>query len=264
MKILLFSALALSFFVAPTLVGAQENEARQEFRAGIAAVRADDWEVAREHFERAYELAPRASVLANLAAAQRQTGQLVEAKASYEEWLRDPPSGPLSRQVRQELEELRPLVPTINVQVRGVMPGDSLYVDGRPATINEDVDVNPGWREIEVERSGRTVAALRVNIDEGDHEEVQLTVRDMPSARETATSGTRREVTDSPRIRFDGENGDTDEVTEDDDEGSLTWLWVTLGVVAVGAAAGVTAAVLLGGPEDPFIGNAPPGWALIR
>ena len=214
-----------------------------------------------EHFERAYELAPRASVLANLAAAQRQTGQLVEAKASYEEWLRDPPSGPLRRQVQNELEELRPLVPSINVQVRGTQPGDTLYVDGRPATINEDVDVNPGWREIEVERSGRTVAALRVNMDEGDHEEVQLTVRDAPTARQTASAG--RDDEDGPQIRFDDETPN-DEVDEEDEGGSLTWLWVTLGVVVVGAAAGVTAAVLLGGPEDPFIGNAPPGTAVIR
>ena len=47
MKLLFFSALVLSFLSAPTIVGAQENEAREEFRAGIAAVRADDWEVAR-------------------------------------------------------------------------------------------------------------------------------------------------------------------------------------------------------------------------
>ena len=89
MKLFLLSALALSLFAVPTWASAQEDEAREEFRAGIAAVRDDNWEVARGHFERAYELSPRASVLANLAAAQRQTGLLVEAKASYEEWLRE-------------------------------------------------------------------------------------------------------------------------------------------------------------------------------
>ncbi|MFK8001264.1 MAG: tol-pal system YbgF family protein [Polyangiales bacterium] len=259
MKLFLLSALALSFFVVPPAAGAQEDEAREEFRAGIAAVRADDWEVARGHFERAYELAPRASVLANLAAAQRQTGMLVEAKASYEEWLRDPPRGPLRRQVRAELQELEPLVPSINVLVRGAQPGDTLLIDGNVAMPNEDIEVNPGWREVEVERGDRVVASLRVNIDEGDHEEVQLTVRAVPSAAET---GSRSDAVGSPTIRFDER---PDEVEEDEEEGgSLTWLWVTLGVVAVGAAAGVTAAVLLGGPEDPFIGNAPPGWALIR
>jgi hypothetical protein len=46
---------------------------------------------------------------------------------------------------------------------------------------------------------------------------------------------------------------------EDDDEGgaNLTWLWVTLGVLAV--AGGVTAAVLVttssGGPDDGSLGN---------
>jgi hypothetical protein len=257
-----FFTLALAFslvFSAVSLSAAQDDEAREEFRAGIAAVRADDWEVARGHFERAYELSPRASVLANLAAAQRQTGQLVEAKASYEEWLRDPPRGPLRRQVRAELNELQPLVPTLNVQVRGSQPGDSLIVDGRTATINEDVDVNPGWREIEVERGDRTVASLRVNIDEGDHEEVQLTVRSVPDAAETASAGT--DLEENPRIRFDDGNGET--VDEEDEDGSLTWLWITLGVVVVGAAAGITAAVVVG-QEDPFVGNAPRGSVVIR
>lgn len=260
MKLLLLSALALSLFAVPTWASAQEDEAREEFRAGIAAVRADNWEVARGHFERAYELSPRASVLANLAAAQRQTGLLVEAKASYEEWLRDPPDGPLRRQVRAELRELEPLVPTLNVLVRGAQPGDTLLVDGNVAMPNENIEVNPGWREIQVERGDRAVASLRVNIDEGDHEEVQLTVRSVPSAVET---GSRADETERPRIRFDEEPDEIQE-EEDDEGGSLAWLWVTLSVVVVGAAAGVTAAVLLGGPEDPFIGNAPPGFAVIR
>ena len=259
MKLFLGLALALLFFGAPPRAAAQEEEARREFRAGIAAARSDDWEVARSHFERAYELAPRASVLANLAAAQRQTGQLVEAKASYEEWLRDPPSGPLRRQVRAELRELQPLVPSLNVQVRGALPNDVLLIDGREATVNEDFDVNPGWREIEVERRGRTVASLRVNIDEGDHEEVQLTVRDAPSPSETAS--TVRDDPEETPMRFEGPAAAAEE--DEDEGGSLTWLWVTLGVVAVGAAAGVTAAILLG-PDDPFIGNAFPGSAVIR
>ena len=263
MKLFLLLAFTFCVFAAPA--SAQEDEARQEFRAGISAVRADDWETARAHFERAYELSPRASVLANLAAAQRQTGQLVEAKASYEEWLRDPPSGRLQRQVRAELEELVPLVPTLNVQVRGAQPGDRLFIDGQEATINESLDVNPGWREIEVEREGRTVASLRVNIDEGDHEEVQLTARSVPSATETASRAQREdEDEETPGIRFDDERTGVGNAEEEDEGGSLTWLWVTLGVVVVGAAAGVTAAVLLSGPEDPFIGNAPPGFALIR
>lgn len=263
MKLLLPLALALSFLTQPIVAAAQDDEAREEFRAGIAAVRSDDWEVARGHFERAYELAPRASVLANLAAAQRQTGQLVEAKASYEEWLRDPPRGPLRRQVRAELEELRPLVPSLNVLVRGAQPGDSLFIDGREADVNEDVDVNPGWREVEVQRRGRTVASLRVNIDEGDHEEVQLTVRSAPSPTETAAANTRDDDDPETPIRFDDGPSTGETADEDDEGGSLTWLWVTLGVLAVGAAAGVTTAIVLG-QESPFVGNAPRGSVVLE
>ncbi|MFT5354486.1 MAG: hypothetical protein ACI9KE_001691 [Polyangiales bacterium] len=259
MKFLTLTALAFSLvFSAVSLSAAQDDDAREEFRAGIAAVRADDWEVARGHFERAYELSPRASVLANLAAAQRQTGQLVEAQASYQEWLRDPPRGRLQRQVRAELEALEPLVPTLNVLVRGAQPGDTLFVDGQVAMPNEDIAVNPGWRDVEIERGDRTVASLRVNIDEGDHEEVQLTVRSVPNASETASAGIDLEET--PRIRLDDENGET---VDEDEDGSLTWLWITLGVVVVGAAAGITAAVVLG-QEDPFVGNAPRGSVVIR
>ncbi len=256
----LVTLFALAVFSSPSRVRAQDEEAaRAEFNEGVAAVRVDDWETARDHFERAYELAPRPSVLVNLAGAQRQTGMLVEALASYRLWLENPPNARQRRRVQQEVADLEPRIPSLTVSAVGTLPTDEFLVDGDPVQPNVATAFNPGWREVEVQRDGRTLASLRVNLDEGDEEEVQLTIRNVPSPTDTART-VDPEDPEAPPIL----NTRTEE-EEEEESGSKTWLWVTIGVVAAAAiGGGIMAGVLLSGDEDPFVGNTIPGTVTVR
>lgn len=226
-----------------------EAEARREFRAGLESARAEDWQGAREHFERAYALVPRPSILANLASAQRQTGQLLAARSSYRLWLENP-EAELTDRVRDELDEVEGMIPRITIEVdEGFGAGDLVTLDGDVVEPGEAIDVDPGRCSIAVRRRGEVIVEVRVDADPSEHEVVSLVV--------PAAGITPREVAIA-------------ETTRSEDPGAVqpapsrTWLWVTLGVIAVvGAAVGVALA-LRGGGADPFQGSVPPGSVTVR
>lgn len=229
---------------------AQEEEAvaRREFRAGLDAARAEDWQEALEHFERAYELVPRSSILANLASAQRQTGQLLAARRSYQLWLEDPEPA-LTERVRVELAEVQRLIPQITIEVdQGFGSGDAITLDGDEVRQDEAIDVDPGRRSIAVRRQGEVVVQVRVDADPGEREVVSLVV--------PAGGITPRDVAIADAVQAE----DPGEV---EPAPSRTWLWVTLGVVAVAGAA-VALALATRGGADPFRGSIPPGSVVVR
>lgn len=241
-----------------TALAQDEERARELFGEGVEALQNEEWERARTLFEEAYELAPRVSVLTNLATAQAQSGQLVEALASYETLLDDPPDRRTRRRLRTIVRELRPRIPTLTVRVIGGRPRDELLIDGDVVAANDPVTVNPGWRQVEVQREGEVVAAARVRVDEGAQEEAELEVR-VPTPAEVAAA--------QPIERIEAPDPIDVAVREPEEEegGSKTWLWVTLAVVGA-AAVGATVAIvaLSGGGEDRFVGNVAPGTADVR
>ncbi|MEZ4338909.1 MAG: tetratricopeptide repeat protein [Sandaracinaceae bacterium] len=111
---------------------AQTEEARQEFEAGVAASREGRWVEARGHFERAAELAPRPTVLANLGSAQQQTGQLVEARDSYRRFLAVSTDPKPPERIRAESRRSSRGSGASRSWLDGDRPGDVVLLDGRP------------------------------------------------------------------------------------------------------------------------------------
>src|SRR5262249_25318213 len=97
---------------------ADTARARALFQQGLDAARAEHWVDARDAFVQSLGIAERPSTLLNLAAAQVQTGQLVEGAASYRRFLEiatDAREAAHRTQAEAALTALEPRIPHVTV-----------------------------------------------------------------------------------------------------------------------------------------------------
>lgn len=133
---------------------ADRAQALSHLQSGITAAQAGDWETARAQFTEAYGYVPSTRVLMNLAGAQRHTGQLVEARESYQRWLREATErdAQFRPTIEQEIAELEQELPQVVVTLHGAVPGDTVELDGAPVTTGEAHAANPGNHVVVVRR----------------------------------------------------------------------------------------------------------------
>lgn len=242
--------LGLSAVVAAVPATAQDD-ARALFREGVSAFRADRFEEARDAFQRAFELSNRPSILVNLGSAQRQLGELLEARASYRQFLEISDDRRLKRRVQAELEDVEALIPVLTIRVQNLAPGDRVTVDGQTLTsIEEPFETNPGLREVQVLRGERILSSVSVRCEPEGREEVSLTVPAFVEPEQVAQQ----------TVEPDDNNGAIVGSTDDDDDGPNVGLIVGLSAAAVAAVVAVVVVILVaGGGDDPFQGNLIPG-----
>lgn len=240
------SAGLLAVCLAWTALGpstAEAQDARELFTQGVEAMGAEQYERARDLFKQAYELSQRPNILVNLGSAQRQVGELLEARASYERFLEESDDRRLNRRVEQELEDVESLIPQLTIRVENLGGGDRVQVDHEDVeTLDEPFEINPGLREVRVMRGERELTSIRVRVEPEGRELVELSVPDVTDPAEVAIA-----------------QPDPDPDPDPDPGGSNVGVivGVTLGVVAVAVA--VVLAIVLSGGEDPFQGSIPPG-----
>jgi hypothetical protein len=214
--------------------------ARRQFRQGLAAARRDDWERARDAFQRSYDLSQRPITLLNLAGALLQTGRLVEGSEAYRQFLRG--DDRVTDRHRDEAEEalatVETRVPHARIRVLGFAADDTLTLDEfdlDPAAIGEELPVDPGDHVIAVTRAGHEPVRTSWHIEEGETRDVIVDVRSL-----------------APAVDLNAANDPVDEPTILESP----WLWVAAGVLVAG---GITAGILIAGGEgDPAVGNLPP------
>lgn len=237
---------------APAPAAAQSaNEtalARRFFRAGIQAARSRSWDEAREAFQRSYDLSPRPVTLLNLAAAQAESGRLVEASESYRRFLHDVTQGRHSRAAEQALAGLEPRIPHLDITIAGLTDDHVIRLDGDElshAALGSALPVDPGRHELMVVAPDGDATHETVSVGEGDRASVRLR---------------------APMVRLPVAPPPND----DDDEGGISpWVWVGAGAAAVTAAV-VLIVVTTGGSGgspprgDPFTGTLGPGYWEIR
>lgn len=219
------------------------EQARQLFERGLASLAAERWEEARGLFEQAWELAPRPSILVNLGTAQRQSGQLVEARDSYRTFLERYPTHELAARTRDSLAEVEALIPHVTIQVEGLRDGDEVFLDETPVpALGTRFEANPGLRQVSLWRGGRMVQSVRVRVElEGD-EEVFLHASELDPSQVAASATATETGTDpaTPTTSTSESHGD--------DTGLIVGL-VIGAIVVVGAA--VTVGVVLGTQDSP-------------
>ncbi len=226
--VLLLAASAEAQRAEPT--DAELQEARALFVAGEAAIESGRWADAVERFSRAYELSGVPVALYNVAYSLRSLGRHRESRDTFRRLLRDHPDldpdlGAESERYLRE-EEARVAV---------------LSVAGLDAETRYDVrlDVRP------IEDDG--ARPLRIDADPGGH---TLTIRS-PATEPYIWEGTLaegQELTVEAELvpaRIGGGEvgggGGGGPVTPPDEGGLLSspWFWIAVGVVVLGAGAGV-------------------------
>ena len=214
--------------------------ARANYTAGVEASTEGRWVAARQAFERAYAVAPFAPVAYNLATAQGETGQIVEASESYRRFLRrcssrDTPD--LQADARELLRRLTPRIAHLTIVIEHFDVGrDHLEVDGEElagAVVGAEIPFNPGPHSLRVLRRREEAGTADFTLAEGQHQTVEV---------------------DAPTLAFaDPEPGDQGTGSRGGgggglDDGALAGILVGVGL-AIAAAVVITVVVLTLGAE---------------
>ena len=292
-----FATAALVFAIgalsAPT-ARAQTDDARARsrahFMAGVEHLQGDRPEEAIEELEAARSLYPTASVHFNLGLAYREVGRARDAISAFERFLAasgdDLPEA-RGEEVDRYLRSLRASLGVLRVQA---FPEQAtIFVDDEPVGRGRvRLELDPGTYQLTVRSEGHLDADREVEVAPGSDEVVRLQLEERVSAGTLALDVTPEEATVSVdgRVRGMGDlelqlspgphslllEYETARREQDfeivagerlslslsvDASDDLTWLWVTLALVAVagGAAATVTYFALNPSDQPPLQGN---------
>lgn len=178
----------LTIFAGTPAAAAQPSEHDQAvelFRRGVAAAREEQWVAARRAFERAYELLPRPEILINLAAAQAQTDQLVEAQRGYREILATDGVDPrLREEAERALLDLDRETPRVHVTIGGLAPGDRVALDDATVTtasLEGDLSVDPGPHTVIVTHGDTLLTRAEFTAERGRTIAVPMTITSRPA-----------------------------------------------------------------------------------
>lgn len=235
---------------AQTPTASETTLAREQFRAGVAAVREARWTDALSAFQRSYALVPQPITLLNIAGAQVETGQLVAGAESYRRFLAQATDGAAAEhrtEASEALARAEARVAHATVDVIGMESADQLTLDAQPlgrATVGMSIPVDPGPHVFAVRRGGDELARVSVTFRVADLQRVSLAVRS------GAMVGADPVVPDAPPPRRGGVL-------------RSPWFWTVVGVVVAGGAA---TAVVLATRSDPetYAGNLNPGRVTVR
>lgn len=180
---ILLVGLPLTAIALPQRALAQADDrtaARAEFEQGSAAFAANSYELALQHFQEAYRLAPHPNVRLNIANCYDQLDRPIEALFHYELFLSESerPAAAQRREVDTAVRRLRTRVGSIALQV--TPDGALITIDGseqRRAPVAEPVRVVAGTHRIEVRLDGYQTETQTVEVAGGASARVALRLR---------------------------------------------------------------------------------------
>lgn len=148
-------------------------EARELFREGVNHARAQQWELALTAFQAAFALAPRPSVLFNLAAAQMRCGKLLASTANFRRFVasEDPAISRVQRQTAElQITRIEQRIPRLRVQIEGLKDGDRVLLDQTrvyPDELGHDMWLDPGVHTVRVDRPHGDQEVRTIAVSEG-------------------------------------------------------------------------------------------------
>lgn len=256
----LIASLTLACPMRATAQSAGElAEARRLFTAGLEAASDHRWQEARDLFEQSLAVTERASTLLNLAAAQAETGAVVEAAASYRRFL-EIATGRDARH-RDEAEEalarVEERIAHLELDATELSPGDRLEVDDRtilPAAMDDALPLDAGAHRVTVSRDGALVFDQEITLTEG----ARLTLAVEVAERTAAVA----EPVDEPAA-----SAGASTTPGSDGGGNDDAVWIGLGVTAgvlvvAGVVVGVVFATMPTASGELYMGNV--GDGVIR
>ena len=187
----LIMVLGIALQSATALADPQE-EAREHFERGVAAVDAGKLETAVTEFEQAYEAMPHFQVLYNLGQTHAALDRPLEAIEAYTGFLSDGGDDidPAQRaEVRGKIAELEKRVARLGIEVEPA--GALVTVDGKSlgaAPVDQHLHLMPGEHEVVVTHSGYVAQSRRVDIGAGDEAQITIVLAHEPAAEPLVVS----------------------------------------------------------------------------
>jgi hypothetical protein len=163
---------------------AEKDAAREMARRGAAYFDNGQWEMAREHFRRAYDIVGAPTLALMEARALVQLGSLMEAEDAYSRAVNvSVDSGnAVYRKAREdagaELAALRPRVPSLRIVAPASGPKPEVKVDGLPRTDFAWISLNPGTHLVSVSQRGLPDTWQSVTLREGDRRTIAIAERE--------------------------------------------------------------------------------------
>lgn len=164
------------------------EKARGHYERGLQLYQEEDYGAALTEFERAYELAPTAKLLYNMARIQRHQNNYVAALTNYQRYLAeggDAVPEDRRKEVEKEIAVLKPRLASVEVTVN--QPDAEVFIDDAPVCANMGnsgckgtsplsgpVFVNPGRRKVSASKAGFAVAAQSITVAGSDSVKVNL------------------------------------------------------------------------------------------
>jgi hypothetical protein len=241
----------------------QDEAAQQAFRAGVEAARQERWVDARVQFEQAYSLSPRPVVLINLAGAQARTGRLTEAARNYHRILDDqssPETASFRRAAAEVLPALEARIPRVRLRPSGLSPADVIRIDGETveaSALDEGQSLDPGDHTLVVQHGGIERARVLFTLAERELRYITLPLPAMASPGTSVVVGAGVTTLNQPALVTTPAESSTPRSWW-----ASPWTWTA--VVAIVAAASVTAFVVVGHRDETYAGNLPPGRISVR
>ncbi len=190
----------------------------------------------------------------NLAAAQAETGQLLEAAGSYRRFVAEPGGAPavLVSQAEEALAEVETRLARVTIAVDGLEDEDEVWLDEQVlghGSLGVALPVDPGAHVVTVARSGAPIGEARFEVDEGQEERVEVAATTRP-----APEPDNPLVAPAPEV--DGEEGSA--------IWSSPWLWTGIGIVVVAAILVPILVVSANASGSPHMGTLGAGSLLFQ
>ncbi|WP_437935795.1 PEGA domain-containing protein [Sorangium sp. So ce341] len=198
-RTLVAAAAALLLAAAPLPAAAQGKgdvaAARVLFVQGAKFAREGRWEEARALYARSLEIKATPLTRYSLGVAQKETGRLVDALASFRAFLAEPATPTTEPYVGPAREAVAALEKRIGRATLAVEPGKvdglALALDGKPvrAAPGQVLELDPGDHEVVASAPGYRAAVARFSVAAGGSVEVPLALAPAAASRTSAAGG---------------------------------------------------------------------------
>lgn len=157
---------------APT--AEQRELARSAYTEGQALFTEGKYAEAKASFERAYGAVPNPVVLISIAECDARLGNLEDAHATYERYLKDRPDAPDRADVGQKMADLLATPATLVLQ--STPSGAAIAVDGQPTgkSTPAELPVQRGDHQVELTLAGYKPASTAVSARIGARHELEI------------------------------------------------------------------------------------------
>ena len=161
------------------------RQARKLFQEGRQHAQNHRWSEALDAFTKSYDKLESPTTLFNIGYSQRALGRFLDARESFDQFLRVAPDDDRAKRAIPEVESLlKEIVARLGSVNLKAGPGVRISIDGRPVTLVDGqatIEVDPGFRSVMAELDGHRPFFKDLTVRPGERVEVAPQPEPLPS-----------------------------------------------------------------------------------